>query len=161
MKFGRIIWVILIIVVLALLLPAYGFLTQAKGDASVSAKVQMSKDGITDTSPVYTIEFSTGAKAGYFEYVGIWWGNIMKPAQAELDWPRIGVDITVTGSGVRPEGSGLDRAVYSYGYSYEYGDQFSMTYKFNALHGDEVSVEVRIYDGWGMFTGLTETYVVP
>jgi hypothetical protein len=156
--------VAIVVVGAFLLLPAYGYSTQAQGDVGVTIKVQMSKHGPTDTAPIYKIDFSSGAKAGYVEYVGSWWGNVMNPQQMEggIEYPRLGVSITITGYGERPDGqsSGLDITDMGYGYAYTYGDTFTQTYELAANQGDSVLVLIRIYDAWGVFTQLSETYVV-
>ena len=161
MKFGRILWMIVIIVVLALLLPAYGYSTQAKGDRGVTITLTASKAGATDSSPQYSIEFSVAGKITYFEYIGSWWGNLVKPGEAVFDWPRIGIEVDFRGAlPTQVSDSDWGRTTHEYAYGYEYGQDFKITYMYNANLGDTVTAFIRVYDGWGVATGLQKEYVV-
>ena len=163
MKLRFLLIVVVVFLLVILLAPAYGYSTQADGDVGVTVTIEASKASSTAISATYNIDVSQGGSLSYFDYVGSWWGNAFSPGESVIEWPRIGIEVTFRG--YLPEDSAENepdwgRRTYEYAYAYQYGEDFSISYKFNANHGDEIEVFVRIYDAWGVCTELREAYII-
>lgn len=157
----RIRWILIgitVLIAVALLAPAFSYFAQGKGKGDIGLELSVSayKSSLTDSNAKYTANLTKIDKLGYVSYIGEWWGGLVKPAQTEIVYPRVGVTVVI----VHPESDGQWRESHEYGYSYDYGKSFHQSYKYNAFSGSTVDIWVRIYDGYGIFTELVKHYVV-
>src|SRR4030043_361701 len=115
MRFKRILLIVVVVLVLVLVLPTYGYVTRAKADLGVVIEVSASKSSATDSSPQYDIDCSYVGVSSYTEYVGGWWGNVFGPAEVEIEYPRVGVEVNVHQVEEDVPTEGRFRMSYSYG----------------------------------------------
>ena len=151
MKLRSLVWVLVVLVVIMLALPAMSYASWESRPMTVKVDLTAYRESADVTKETCTAGFSIVQNEGrsYFDYIGVWWGGLIKPGYLAEDefYPSVMVKISVMPEGTTDTTLWVDGISESgapdwHFYAYEWGDHWGKSFDVAASSGDSIQVNL-------------------